>query len=155
MPTCVGPSNALKRPDFNRPSSWQLPRQDSIALDEAELGTLKNEIERMIQTYAGKGFVLESAEKLRRIVLHFRAHLGQATPVAPRCNAPWVSAVVETSGDVRPCFFHAAIGNIQKQSFAEIINGDRAVRFRASLEIAANPTCRRCVCSLHVPQIGA
>jgi hypothetical protein len=38
--------------------------------------------------------------------------------VAPRCNAPWVSAVVETDGAVRPCFFQQAIGNLADGTLA-------------------------------------
>jgi radical SAM protein with 4Fe4S-binding SPASM domain len=89
---------------------------------------------------------------LRRIVHHFRAHLGLAEHVAPRCNAPWVSAVVEASGDVRPCFFHPAIGNTHQGTLQEIVNGPAAFRFRAALDVATNPVCRSCVCSLHVPR---
>jgi MoaA/NifB/PqqE/SkfB family radical SAM enzyme len=144
----------LTSPAFNRPSPWQASRQNSIALCRAELDTLDGEIEQLIQRYVGKGFVVESVAKLRRIALHFRAHLGIVPPIAPRCNAPWVSAVIEASGQVRPCFFHVAVGNIHQQSFAEIVNGETALRFRAALDIAANPTCRRCVCSLHISQPG-
>lgn len=140
---------------FNRPSAWRASRQNSIALSEEEIGVLESQIDRLMQHYAGKAFVVEGPEKLRRIALHFRAYLGQFPAVAPRCNAPWVSAVVEAGGEVRPCFFHPAVGNIHVQTFAEIVNSDRAVRFRAALDIAANSTCRRCVCSLHIPQTGA
>ena len=83
--------------------------------------------------------MVESASKLRRIVLHFRAHLGQAQHVAPRCNAPWVSAVIEASGDVRPCFFHPSFGNIHNQTLHEIVNGPEALKFRANLDVATNP----------------
>ena len=100
------------------------------------------------------GFIRESPEKLRRIVHHFRAHLGQAEPVAPRCNAPWVSAVVETDGAVRPCFFHEPIGNLMDQSLGEALNGPQAQAFRASLNVAENPVCRRCVCSLYLPDVS-
>jgi Fe-coproporphyrin III synthase len=140
---------------FNRPSAWQASRQNSIALSCEEVQVLESEIERLIQCHVRKGFVVESAEKLRRIPVHFRAHLGLEPSVAPRCNAPWVSAVVEAGGDVRPCFFHAAIGNIHQQDFMEIVNGDRAVRFRAALDISVNPTCRRCVCSLYISHTEA
>jgi MoaA/NifB/PqqE/SkfB family radical SAM enzyme len=44
-------------------------------------------------------------------------------PEAPRCNAPWVSAVLETDGTVRPCFFHEPIGNAREESLAAVING--------------------------------
>jgi hypothetical protein len=36
-------------------------------------------------------------------------------------------------------------------TFAEVINSPEALQFRSRLDIAANPTCRRCVCSLFLP----
>jgi Fe-coproporphyrin III synthase len=140
---------------FNRADGWLPERQDRVALNAAEVEALDQEIERLISQYAqdiDSGFVIESASKLRRIVQHFRAHLGDGQHVAPRCNAPWVSAVVEASGDVRPCFFHSAYGNVHNQPLLQIVNSPEALRFRASLDVATNPICRRCVCSLHIPQ---
>jgi MoaA/NifB/PqqE/SkfB family radical SAM enzyme len=139
---------------FNRPQGWVPERQDRVALDAQEVDALDAEIERLISEHKldlDAGFVVEPAGKLRRIVLHFRAHLGQAQHVAPRCNAPWVSAVIEASGDVRPCFFHPSFGNVHNHTLHEIVNGPEALRFRADLDIATNPVCRRCVCSLHLP----
>jgi radical SAM protein with 4Fe4S-binding SPASM domain len=72
-------------------------------------------------------------------------------PIAPRCNVAWVSAVVESDGTVRPCFFHAAIGNVREQSLLEALNSPSAIDFRNSLDVANNPTCQQCVCSLYLP----
>jgi Fe-coproporphyrin III synthase len=140
---------------FNRPEAWDQERQHKIALDAEEVEALDLEIERLISEYSvdlNAGFIVETASKLRKIVHHFRAHLGQAPNTAPRCNAPWVSAVIDSSGEVRPCFFHPAIGNIRTQSLPEILNGAEALHFRASLDVAADPICRSCVCSLYIPQ---
>jgi MoaA/NifB/PqqE/SkfB family radical SAM enzyme len=115
---------------------------------------LEEEINALIREYGREiesGFIRENAEKLGRIVLHFRAHLGGAKAVSPKCNAPWVSAVIESDGSVRPCFFHKVLGNIRDNRFMEILNGADAVRFRQGLDIATDPICRRCVCSLHLP----
>ncbi|MGA9473571.1 MAG: radical SAM protein [Terriglobales bacterium] len=139
---------------FNRPEGWLPDRADRVALTPAEIDALEAEVERLITEYhadLGSGFVLESAEKLRRIVQHFRAHLHQAEPVAPRCNAPWVSSVIEASGDVRPCFFHPVLGNIHAQPLDKIVNSSEALEFRATLDIANNAICQRCVCSLYIP----
>jgi radical SAM protein with 4Fe4S-binding SPASM domain len=58
-----------------------------------------------------------------------------------------VSAVVEGNGDVRPCFFHDAIGNVRRQPLDAIVR--RHLRaFRATLDTTTNDTCARCVCSL-------
>jgi MoaA/NifB/PqqE/SkfB family radical SAM enzyme len=140
---------------FNRPGSWTGERQNGVALDAEDVGRLEEEIESLIREYRDDitmGFVVETAEKLRRIVLHFRAHLGQLTPVAPRCNAPWVSAVIEADGTVRPCFFHRALGNIHEKALIEILNGEAAVDFRRALDIPKDPVCQKCVCSLHVSE---
>jgi Fe-coproporphyrin III synthase len=140
---------------FNRPEGWPPDRQDRVALVSEEIDALEAEVERLINEQRAdldSGFVVETADKLRRIVQHFRAHLDQAANLAPRCNAPWVSAVIEASGDVRPCFFHPAFGNIHHQALPEIVNGPEALRFRASLDVASNAICQRCVCSLYIPR---
>jgi len=137
---------------FNRPQLWTLERQSEVGLSPEELGELEEEVERLIAARAqeiASGFVAESAEKLRRIARQFRVQLGLASPESPLCNAPWVSAVVETDGTVRPCFFHRAIGNLKDGSLEEVVKGPEAARFRAGLDVAGNPTCNRCVCSLN------
>ncbi len=138
---------------FNRPQGWTPEVQLGVALGSEEVRRLAEEVEALIDERAddiAAGYVVESPEKLRRIVRHFRAHLGELPPVAPRCNAPWVSAVVEADGTVRPCFFHRAIGNIHEKPLLEILNSDQALDFRRQLDIPANPVCQRCVCSLHL-----
>jgi len=138
---------------FNRPVGWTPEHQDRVALNAGEVEDLDVELERLIREHSPdleSGFVVESASKLRRIVHHFRAHLGQAQDIAPLCNAPWVSAVIEASGEVRPCFFHPSLGNIHNHTLREIVNDPKALEFRANLDVATNPICRRCVCSLHI-----
>ena len=138
---------------FNRPHGWSQERQAGTALNAIDIEQLDFEIETLIREFQRDiecGFVSENPEKLRRIVLHFRAHFGQVQPVAPRCNAPWVSAVVESDGTVRPCFFHNPIGNIHVSAISAILNSDAAMKFRRGLNVADNPTCRQCVCSLYL-----
>ena len=145
---------------FNRPAAWGTDKQAEIALDAAQADTLEREVEGLIRDLSDdidSGFLREGPDKLRRIVKHFRAHLGQCEPIAPRCNAPWVSAVVETDGTVRPCFFHEPIGNVREatvgpglpgRGLVDVLNSPEALAFRETLDIATNPICRRCVCSL-------
>jgi Fe-coproporphyrin III synthase len=140
---------------FNRSDGWRPDRRDRVALVSEEVDALEAEVEQLLNEQRAdlnSGFVVETADKLRRIVHHFRAHLGQAENLAPRCNAPWVSAVIEASGDVRPCFFHPVFGNIHRQPLSEIVNSPEALRFRAGLDVASNAICRTCVCSLYIPR---
>ena len=136
---------------FNRTERWPVGRQDGIALGVSEVDALELEVEALIDGYQAdieSGFVVERPDKLRRLVLHFRAHLGQTEAVAPRCNAPWVSSVIGADGTVRPCFFHDPIGNIHDRSLADVLNSDEAIKFRQNLNVSSNPICRSCVCSL-------
>ena len=132
---------------FNRALAWPVARQSEVALAPAEIPALESQVEALIR--AEDPFVLEGPEKLRRIVRHFKVHLGLEAPSAPRCNAPWVSAVVESDGTLRPCFFHPPIGNVRQQSLADVLNGESARAFRAHLNVASDATCQRCVCSLY------
>jgi Fe-coproporphyrin III synthase len=134
---------------FNRPLGWSGERQAEIALTVDDLWGLECEIETLISEWAETGFVVESADKLRRIILHYRAHLGLEQPAAPQCNAPWTSAVVEADGTVRPCFFHPPIGTLNGSGLLNVLNGPIAIDFRSRLDVANNPICRRCVCSLN------
>jgi MoaA/NifB/PqqE/SkfB family radical SAM enzyme len=137
---------------FNRSLVWPLNRQIEIGLSLDELGVLENEIERLIAA-SGRdfeaGFVAESPQKLRRIARHFRAQLGMTAAESPVCNAPWVSAVIEADGSVRPCFFHPSIGNLSGTTLEAVINGPEGRNFRSTLDVASNPICRNCVCSLN------
>ena len=139
---------------FNRPLLWPLEKQNEIALTAGELRVLKEELEGLIANYAEEirtGYIAENASKLRRISAHFAAYLGLTSPRAPQCNAPWVSAVVEADGSVRPCFFHRTIGNIHDSDLEHIVNGENGVVFRRTLRMDENPVCQRCVCSVSYP----
>jgi MoaA/NifB/PqqE/SkfB family radical SAM enzyme len=137
---------------FNRPLIWPGEKQSEIGLNLEETKALEAEIEQLILEYEASihhKYIAEPAAKLRKIPRRFREHLGQLPPQAPVCNAPWVSAVVEVDGSVRPCFFHRTIGNITTSTLEEVVNGEVAREFRQSLDMENNETCRRCVCSLN------
>jgi MoaA/NifB/PqqE/SkfB family radical SAM enzyme len=137
---------------FNRDQPWDASRQDQIALNSSELAALEHEIESLIAQYQpliDSRFIAESATKLRRLATRFREHLELLPPTSPRCNAPFVSAVMELDGSLRPCFFHPPVASTTSQTLAQAINSEAAQTFRSHLDVATNPTCQRCVCSLN------
>jgi MoaA/NifB/PqqE/SkfB family radical SAM enzyme len=135
---------------FNRSIVWSSERQNQVALASGQISVLEAEVEALIDAGECGGFVVETPQKLRRIVDHFRAHLGLAVGTAPHCNAPWVSVILESDGVVRPCFFHRPIGTVANgASLVEVVNGPEAIQFRRELDVATNPVCQRCVCSLN------
>jgi sulfatase maturation enzyme AslB (radical SAM superfamily) len=137
---------------FNRELVWPGERRNELALTQAETVALEGEIELLIKQYHDEivtRYIVEQPEKLRRIARRFREHLGELPPEAPVCNAAWVSAVVEVDGSVRPCFFHRRVGSVETDTLEEAINSAEAKQFRQALDVARDPTCRRCVCSLN------
>jgi MoaA/NifB/PqqE/SkfB family radical SAM enzyme len=112
-------------------------------------------LEQQIGKLMEDSFVIDRPQHLRRIARHFRAHLfrdqpGLAPFEAPQCNAPWVSTVMGIDGSVRPCFFHPPVGSTAGQPLDAALNAPSARDFRATLDIANNPICQRCVCSLRL-----
>ncbi|HTD41357.1 MAG TPA: radical SAM protein [Mucilaginibacter sp.] len=143
---------------FNRQMAWEQPRQNEILLSERELPELKDVIGRIILEYGEEfdnGFIAESPQKLIDIYHYYAAFYGLNPFPYKKCNAPWVSAVIEADGSVRPCFFHDVIGNIRDSSLATILNSDDAINWRKTLDMGTNSTCVKCVCSLHLsPRIN-
>jgi MoaA/NifB/PqqE/SkfB family radical SAM enzyme len=124
----------------------------ALLLDRAEIDECAAIVERTIAERSDEfesGFVAESPAKLRRIPQYYDA-IAHGRRFAPAgCNAPWVSAVVEANGAVRPCFFHEPIGSIRETPLAALVARELP-RFRETLDIASNPVCGRCVCSTKV-----
>jgi MoaA/NifB/PqqE/SkfB family radical SAM enzyme len=138
---------------FNREVPWDKGRQEELLLREKELQELQCIIEGIIDLYRldfTDHFIAESPAKLRLIYNYYAAHYQLAIYPFKKCNAPWVSAVIEADGSVLPCFFHSRIGNIHDTPLETILNSREAVSFRKSLDMKTNPTCKKCVCSVYL-----
>ncbi|MGZ3938530.1 MAG: radical SAM protein [Flavisolibacter sp.] len=139
---------------FNREMTWSEQRQLEVALNCEELSDFKVVLEDVVEAYANEiktGFIVESEEKLWRLFTYYCAVQGLCEFPYKKCNAPWVSTVIEADGNVRPCFFHPPMGNIREHSLTEVLNGEVGMKFRRTLEMDENDTCKRCVCYLNLP----
>jgi MoaA/NifB/PqqE/SkfB family radical SAM enzyme len=138
---------------FNREGGWPEERQSEILLSVHELEEMKLVMNGILDRYAPEfknGFIAESPQKFQKIYYHYAARLGLNPFPYKKCNAPWVSAVIEADGSVRPCFFHEAYGNIKTKSLESILNGPEAIHFRKGLDMENNETCLKCVCYLNL-----
>jgi MoaA/NifB/PqqE/SkfB family radical SAM enzyme len=138
---------------FNRETLWTGDRQEEILLAESDLEELKEITEDIINRFGSdfkNHFISESPQKIQKIYYYYAAYYGLNDFPYKKCNAPWVSTVIEPDGSVRPCFFHEAYGNIRTQSLDSIINSPRAVEFRKNLDMDKNETCLKCVCYLNL-----
>ena len=138
---------------FNRNNPWDGDRQMDVLVAKEDLPDLKDILEEIITDFKPlfeNRFIAESPQKLMNIHQYYNAVYGLAEFPQKKCNPPWVSAVVEADGEVRPCFFHASVGNIRQQPLDEILNGEKAFNFRQQLDMDVDNTCKRCVCYLNL-----
>jgi MoaA/NifB/PqqE/SkfB family radical SAM enzyme len=138
---------------FNRPTSWDENRTSDVALDEEQLPQLKQVLAQLTSGYEAdfaSGYIAESPEKMKRIYGYYAALNGVSEFPPIECNAPWVSAVIEADGNVRPCYFHRPMGNIREAPLTELLNSSAELNFRQTLDMESNPICRRCVCTLNL-----
>lgn len=136
---------------FNRPDPWQEAKIAEVALSEMEIQELDIILNKSFADFSedyNLKFIAESQRKMRELLQHYKAIARIADFPRKKCNAPWVSAVVESDGNVLPCFFHKPYGNINDASFTDLINSPRAIDFRKNLNVATDPICKKCVCSL-------
>lgn len=140
---------------FNR-SAAPVDVASTLLPDDAGLEALAAELTALAAESAAEfdsGYIAEKPEKLRRRLWgHFNAELGHAPHPPLTCNAPWVSAVVESDGRVRPCFFHEPVGTWLpgRVPLLDAYHGPEASTFRDRLRVAEHPLCRRCVCNLNL-----
>lgn len=125
-------------------------RTETLALDADETAEFRELVEETISSHHDdftSGFVAESPEKLRRLPQYYAALRGEAKFPSTSCNAPYMSAVIEADGSVRPCFFHQTVGSVRLEPLSSIVKRNLPA-FRETLTIESNPVCTRCVCSM-------
>jgi MoaA/NifB/PqqE/SkfB family radical SAM enzyme len=146
----------VSTPAFNRPEAWSKDKVLQVGLSKEEADDFTNIVARTFvdfkDLYRTK-FIAESPAKMRAIVQYYVALLGSHDFAKKKCNAPWVSAVIESDGEVRPCFFHNSYGNLYSREFVDLVNSAEAIGFRRNLNTSTDPTCKKCVCSLNLPLV--
>lgn len=137
---------------FNRQTALTEPKQHEILISEGELPELEEIVARIISNtaYFDSRFIAESVQRIQDIYLYYAAFYDLNPFPYKKCNAPWVSTVIEADGSVKPCFFHEAVGNIRQNTLTEILNGDKAMQFRRGLNMGTDDTCLKCVCTLNL-----
>jgi len=139
---------------FNRNTLQSGAIERKLSISKSRIPLLKKVLEDTAKTYKTEfdnQFIKESISKLKhKIYDYYYAMADEKLPVAPRCNAPWTSCVVEPDGAVKPCFFQPALGTLNpEKNLKEILFSRTSEDWRDSLDIPSNPICRRCVCSLY------
>ena len=138
---------------FNRETAWSEDRQHEILLGEDELEELQAIIDKILVEHSNDfniRFIAEAPLNIQKIYSYYAAFYDHCEFPYKKCNAPWVSTVIEADGTVRPCFFHDAYGNIKSATLDNIINSDSAIAFRKNLDMDNDEICKKCVCYLNL-----
>ena len=114
--------------------------------DLAEFDRVLDEVEREFAAEFASGYIVESPAKLRRLRQYFAALLGLDSFPHVRCNAPRFSAVVETDGALKPCYFLPPAGALDGAPLLGSLNAPEAIDLRRQQRLGRREECGRCVC---------
>jgi MoaA/NifB/PqqE/SkfB family radical SAM enzyme len=149
-------SNAYGRELFVHSESQS--DNDLILLNHDEVTEFKNIIRNTFQEFKSdfnNGFVSESEEKLMKIADYYSAVLSKNFYPKNICNAPKVSAVLTSNGELMPCFFLPSVGNIRKFNLKDLLNSKKMKNFRELVKNMSLTRCKQCVCTLYVSPFNA
>lgn len=143
---------------FHRDHAGQVADGGKIKLTEKET----SEFRKIMEDFAGKyqseinnGFISENPGKLFHIVQYFEALAGKSPLPRNVCNAPNVSAVITSTGDVLPCYFLPGYGNIRSDALKKLVNNNQIRKTRKEVKKYTLQQCQECVCTLKVEPLRA
>jgi MoaA/NifB/PqqE/SkfB family radical SAM enzyme len=138
---------------FGRDTRGFVESNENILLSETELEEFKKIIEETISKYKDefdRKFISESPEKMFRILKYYEACLGLCEYPRNVCDAPNVSAVITSTGDILPCYFLPSFGNVKKNSVKELINNETIKSTRKDVKDFVLKRCKQCICTLYI-----
>jgi MoaA/NifB/PqqE/SkfB family radical SAM enzyme len=121
----------------------------SAALGAEDLDPFAAVLDAAEQEFAPEfvsGYLSEPPDKLRALHGYFAALLGFQPFTPVRCNAPRFSAVIETDGTLKPCFFLPPASRFNGASLPAALNTGEAKSLRRRQALGRTDECVRCVC---------
>lgn len=143
---------------FGRDTRGFVESNDKILLSPDEIEEFRNVIENTIPEFKNEfenKFISESPDKIYHLLEYYKACIGTGKYPPNICNAPMVSAVITSTGNVLPCYFLGSYGNIRKNTIRELINNNSIKSTRKDVRDYSLDRCKQCVCTLYVkPQVA-
>jgi len=140
---------------FGRDVRGSVAEKSAICLSEPETQEFRQIVEQVSKSPAYDGIQLDSPDRLFHIVQYFEALLGKAPFPRNFCNAPMVSAVITATGNVHPCYFLPAVGNIRNSALRVLLNSSTMRDIRKDVRGYKLDRCHTCVCTLNKQPISA
>jgi MoaA/NifB/PqqE/SkfB family radical SAM enzyme len=143
---------------FGRDTRGYMEKNENILLNESEVKEFRSIIENTIEKYGvdfNNKFISESPEKIYRILEYYEACIGMRDYPGNTCNAPMVSAVITSTGDILPCYFLPVFGNVRNSTVSQLLNNDVIKRNRKEVKDYVLDRCKQCVCTLNISSRNA
>ncbi len=138
---------------FGRYDHELVKNKEDIILNEEDIASFRTIIDETSVRFKSdfdSGFISESPEKLHKLASYYSALLGKNEFPQVLCNAPNVSAVIQSNGEILPCFFLPEYGNIRSTPIEETLNSPSIQTTRTQVKNCELERCKTCVCSLYV-----
>lgn len=143
---------------YGRLETGQMISESSVNLNHEECDEFDKLIEQVVNEYRNefeRGFISESPDKLKHLAQYFRALVGEGEFPRNYCNAPNVSAVITSTGDILPCYFLQKCGNIREEKISSVANNNSILRRRTEVKQYLLQQCQQCVCTLNLRPASA
>ncbi len=143
---------------FGRDTRGVAAPAQSIALTAEEAKEFRLLVDRLIiecRDDFASGLLPGAPRTLLHIVEYFEALAGGRAYPENRCNAPMVSAVITSTGELQPCYFLPRFGNLRDGALTEALNGNAIRETRRNVRHRTLERCRTCVCTLNVRPVRA
>jgi len=143
---------------FGKNRNGSTAGDDSVLLTASEVGEFRSIMNSLISSRRAdfeSRFIAQSPGQLLHIVEYFEARAGITSFPVNHCNAPSMSAVITSTGDVKPCFFLPAFGNIRDTPLEKLLNLDSIRQTRRNVRSNKVDRCKTCVCTLRVDPLKA
>ncbi len=138
---------------FHRDHQGPVGDDDTILLSSEECREFRSIVQVMIRDHSAdfqSTFISEPPAKMMHIVEYFEAFHGLSPFPRNSCNAPMTSAVITSTGELLPCYFLPAFGDIRSGSVGDQLNNEQIRFTRAQVRKYTLEQCQRCVCTLKV-----
>lgn len=143
---------------FHRDQSGFSAPTGEILLDPDECAEFRESVkvlfEKRKKEFATR-FIAESPQKIMHLVEYFEAHQGLSPFPHNECNAPSVSMVISSTGEILPCYFLPSYGSLRTSSLPDLLNTSDIVATRSDVKAYRLKECQQCVCTLKIRPFSA
>jgi MoaA/NifB/PqqE/SkfB family radical SAM enzyme len=143
---------------FGRASRGSVIPAEELRLNDSEVIEFRRLIVKMVKDHAADfttNLISTTPDGLFHILQYFEALIGKAEFPRNYCNAPMVSAVITSQGDMLPCYFLPGYGNIRMSTIHKLANSAHAISTRENVKHYTLERCGRCVCTLNMQPLSA